>query len=247
MSRLDLRARVLHRDAVVIVIDKPAGIVVHPRPGARGAARGESLEDYFVDLKFGLKRAPALAHRLDRDTTGCLVLGRHPKALRKLHTLFSAGLVDKTYWAICRGAPARREGSIDAPLKKSRAPDGWRMSTCGAGEAGALAARTDYRLLAAKGGFAFIEAQPKTGRTHQIRVHLAAIGAPIVGDPQYGDLSAADRARAMMLHARRVVLPIAASRPPVDVTAPAPAAMRALCAELGLPVPADGSSASCTD
>lgn len=235
-GRLDLRARVLHRDAVLLVIDKPAGIVVHPKPGARGAARGESLEDYFEDLKFGLKRLPALAHRLDRDTTGCLVLGRHPKALRKLHRLFSEGRAEKTYWALTRGAPAEKSGVVDAPLLKSTDASGWRMTIA----PGGLAAVTEYRVLAEAAGAAFIEARPRTGRTHQIRVHLASIGAPIIGDPVYGDLGAEDRARAMMLHARRIVLPVAATQPPVDVKAPAPAAMRALCAELGLPPPGDG-------
>lgn len=235
MSRLDLLSRVLHRDAVVIVIDKPAGIVVHPKPGSKGAARGASLEDYFIDLKFGLKRTPALAHRLDRDTTGCLVLGRHPKALRKLHKLFAEGRAEKTYWAVTRGAPAEKSGIIDAPLLKVNESAGWRMTIAPDG----LPAATAYRVLAEADGAAFIEARPKTGRTHQIRVHLASIGAPIIGDPVYGGLSPDDRARAMMLHARRILLPIASTKPPVDVTAPAPAAMRAFCAELGLPLPAD--------
>lgn len=235
MTRLDLPSRVLHRDAVVIVIDKPAGIVVHPKPGAKRSERGESLEDYFVDLKFGLQRAPALAHRLDRDTTGCLVLGRHPKALRKLHKLFAEGRAEKTYWAITRGAPAEKSGVVDAPLLKSNDETGWRMTIA----PGGLSAVTEYRVLAEANGAAFIEARPKTGRTHQIRVHLASIGAPIIGDPVYGPLSAEDRKRAMMLHARRIVLPIATTKPPIDVTAPPPQSMRDLCAEFGLALPGD--------
>jgi RluA family pseudouridine synthase len=225
-----LVGRVLHRDGVMIVLDKPAGIVVHANP-RRGAAKGESLEDYFDALKFGLPRPPALAHRLDRDTTGCLILGRHRKALAKLGKLFQQNRVEKTYWAICRGAPDRPSGTIDAPLRKSNDPSGWRMVVASDGRP----ATTDFRVIAAKEGLSFIEASPRTGRTHQIRVHLASIGAPILGDPLYGDLSAEDRAKPMMLHARQVVVPISKTGAPVVVEAPAPEPMRALTARRDWP------------
>jgi RluA family pseudouridine synthase len=221
--------RVLHRDGVVIVIDKPAGMVVHPKPGSKG----ESLEDYFDALRFGVRHKPALAHRLDRDTTGCLVLGRHPKALRKLHRIFADGLAGKTYWAICRGVPAAASGVIDAPLRKLNEPSGWRMAIDEEG----LTARTDWRLLSTAGGLSFIEALPKTGRTHQIRVHLASIGCPIVGDPLYGELSAEDRREAMMLHARAISLPISRTGPPVTVEAAPPPPFLAYLSRSGLALP----------
>lgn len=220
--------RVLHRDGLMLVIDKPAGLVVHSKPGTRGRDRGESLEDYFDALRFGLPRAPALAHRLDRDTTGCLILGRHPKALRKLHKLFFEGKVDKTYWAVCRGAPEKLSGSIDAPLMKGKQKRGWRMELADADDETALAARTTYRVLGRKDGLSFIEAKPKTGRTHQIRIHLASIGAPIIGDPLYGNLSAFEREEPLMLHARRVVVPLAKLKPATTVEAEAPEAMAAM-------------------
>jgi len=210
-----LVARILHRDGMMIVIDKPAGYVVHPKPGSKS----ESLEDYFDALRFGLPRSPALAHRLDRDTTGCLVLGRHPKALRKLHKLFAEGRAEKTYWAICRGAPSAASGVVNAPLKKLNDETGWRMMIAEDG----LNAVTSYRVLATKDGLSFVEARPLTGRTHQIRVHLASVGCPITGDPQYG--APEDRDRPMMLHARRIELPISKSRPAVVVEAPPPASM----------------------
>lgn len=206
----------------MLVIDKPAGLPVHAKPGTKKGEGGESLEDYFDALRFGLPRPPALAHRLDRDTTGCLILGRHPKALRKLHKLFLEGKVGKTYWAVCRGVPAQLSGTIDAPLKKGAEKKGWKMSVAEPGDEDALAAVTTYRTLATKDGVSFIEAKPKTGRTHQIRVHLASIGAPIIGDPLYGDLSAEDRASPVMLHARRVIIPISKNGEPVVVEAPAP-------------------------
>jgi RNA pseudouridylate synthase len=113
MTEEELAARLLYRDALMLVIDKPAGIAVH-----RGPKGGESLEDYFHALRFGLPRNPALVHRLDRDTSGCLVLGRHHKALEKLGLLFKQGKVQKTYWAIVEGSPEQREGLIDLPLKR---------------------------------------------------------------------------------------------------------------------------------
>src|SRR5208282_1996223 len=101
----------------------PAGIAVHPGPGG-----GPNLESGFDALRFGLPRPPALAHRLDRDTSGCLVLGRHPKALRRLGALFAGGKVEKVYWAIVAGIPAEAAGIIDAPLKKVTRRAGWHMT-----------------------------------------------------------------------------------------------------------------------
>lgn len=230
MAAIDLSARVLYRDGLMLVIDKPPGLPVHAKPGSKKGEGGPSLEDYFDQLRYGLPRDPALAHRLDRDTTGCLVLGRHPKALRKLHKLFLEGRIDKTYWAICRGVPEKPSGTIDAPLKKGTERAGWKMSVAAPDDDGALKAVTTYRTLKTRDGLSFIEAKPKTGRTHQIRVHLALIGAPILGDPLYGDLSRDDRAGPIMLHARRVVIPISKNKDPVAVEAPPPPWMAAMLA-----------------
>lgn len=226
--------RILYRDGLMLVIDKPPGLPVHAKPGSKKGEGGESLEDYFDGLRFGLPRPPALAHRLDRDTTGCLVLGRHPKALRKLHKLFFEGAIDKTYWAICRGVPEKPSGTINTPLKKGTQKAGWKMSIAQAGDTEAQDAVTTYRTLKVKDGVSFIEAKPKTGRTHQIRVHLASIGAPIIGDPLYGDLSAEDRAQPVMLHARRVVIPISKNKEAVVVEAPPPEWMERYLQILGM-------------
>jgi RluA family pseudouridine synthase len=232
MTGVDLLARVLYRDGLMLVIDKPAGLPVHAKPGARKGEGGPSLEDHFHQLRYGLPRDPALAHRLDRDTTGCLVLGRHPKALRKLHKLFLEGRIDKTYWAICRGAPEKPSGTIEVALKKGKERDSWRMAVAAPGDDGAMNAVTTYRTLKTKDGLSFIEAKPKTGRTHQIRVHLAHIGAPILGDPLYGDLTKEERAGPIMLHARRVVIPISKNKDPVTVEAPPPEWMGLMLARL---------------
>ena len=118
----EITARLLYRDGLMLVIDKPAGFAVH-----KGPKGGESLEDHFGALRFGLPRAPALAHRLDRDTSGCLVLGRHRKALAELGRLFKSGRIAKTYWALVEGGPAEEEGRIDLPLGRKDATRGWWM------------------------------------------------------------------------------------------------------------------------
>src|SRR6202050_980248 len=107
MTSEEMVSRLLYRDGLMLVIDKPAGFAVHRGPGRNG---GQSLEDHFDALRFGLPRAPALAHQLDRDTSGCLVLGRHRKALAQLGRLFKSGAIGKTYWAVVEGAPETDEG-----------------------------------------------------------------------------------------------------------------------------------------
>ncbi len=215
----DLLARLLYRDGLMLVIDKPAGIPVHAGPGG-----GPNLEQRFDALRFGLPQPPGLAHRLDRDTSGCLVLGRHRKALAKLGRLFANGAVEKIYWAVTRGIPAQDRGRIDAPLTKLTPGKGWKMVVDPAGQK----AVTDWRVLGSAGGLAWIECQPRTGRTHQIRVHLASLGCPVLGDPVYGDGDGP-----LHLHARAVTLPLYPSRDPIRVEAPVPAHMRAALAACG--------------
>src|SRR5882757_3804085 len=122
MTPEEIVARLIYRDGLMLVFDKPAGIAVH-----RGPKGGASLEDDFDALRFGLPRAPALAHRLDRDTSGCLVLGRHRKALALLGKLFKQGKIGKTYWAVVEGAPDTEEGRIDIALSKRDETRGWWM------------------------------------------------------------------------------------------------------------------------
>ncbi len=213
--------RVLYRDGLVLVVDKPAGIAVHPGPGG-----GPNLESGFAALRFGLPHPPALAHRLDRDTSGCLVLGRHPKALRRLGALFAAGQVEKVYWAIVDGAPAEAEGRVEIGLRKLARTAGWRMVVDPEGQR----AITDYRMLGMADGRAWLELRPCTGRTHQIRVHCAALGCPVVGDSVYGRVG---NSAPLMLHARAISLPLYPGRPPIAVAAPLPPHMLAALARFG--------------
>jgi len=217
---LNLLDRVLYRDGLILIIDKPAGIPVHAGPGG-----GSNLEQGFDALRFGLRNSPALAHRLDRDTSGCLVLGRHPKALRKLGALFSTGRVEKTYWAVTAGIPDPPEGRIDAALKKETKARGWRMVV----DPGGQQAVTEYRVIGTAGGRAWLELRPLTGRTHQIRVHCARLGCPVIGDPAYGGPDDSP----LLLHARAISLPLYPARAPIAATAPVPTHMVAALAALG--------------
>jgi len=218
MTPEELLTRLLYRDGSMLILDKPAGIAVHAGPGG-----GAALEPLFEGLRFGLPRPPALAHRLDRDTSGCLVLGRSPRALRRLARLFSEGRVEKTYWAVVEGAPAKPSGRIELPLaKRSSRAGGWRMAVDR--EAG-KAAVTTYRTLGRAGGLSWLELRPKTGRTHQIRVHCAALGCPVLGDPVYGSGGGAG-APPLHLHSRAIRVPLYPDKPPVCATAEPPGHMR---------------------
>ncbi|MGD9512158.1 MAG: RluA family pseudouridine synthase [Geminicoccaceae bacterium] len=214
-SPLWLVDRLLYRDGLILIVDKPAGVPVHAGPGG-----GVNLEHYFEALRFGLPRPPALAHRLDRDTSGCLVLGRHRKALARVGRLFQQGLVEKVYWAIVNGRPPGPEGSVELALRKRSEVRGWWMEADPAGQP----ARTDYRVLGEGNGLTWLECRPRTGRTHQIRVHCASLGCPVLGDPIYGERGPAPLPP-LHLHARSIALPLYPSRDPVTAASPPPAHM----------------------
>jgi RluA family pseudouridine synthase len=221
----ELKARVLHRDADILILDKPAGLAVH-----KGFGRGPTLDDFLDVLCFEAAGRPALAHRLDRETSGCLVLGRHREALRRLGRLFAQGRVEKIYWAIVEGAPPAEEGRIDLPLKK-RSPDyGWWMAPDPEGQP----AVTDYRLLGQCGARSVLELRPRTGRTHQLRAHCAAMACAVVGDTIYGPRAGQEKREPLLLHARAVTIPYDAKQPPVTAVAAPPPAMREALKVLGL-------------
>lgn len=223
MTPEELLARLLYRDGLMLVIDKPAGLAVHKGPraaSASSAAGRDSLEDYFDALRFGLPRAPALAHRLDRDTSGCLVLGRHRKALAELGRLFKNGGIGKIYWAVVEGGPADEQGRIDAPLGRKDASRGWWMKHDPKGQPAA----TRWKVLGRGKNLTWLALEPLTGRTHQLRVHCAEMGWPIVGDTIYGNAPRVG-GPGLHLHAREIVVPIYKNREAVKVQAPVPGHM----------------------
>jgi tRNA pseudouridine32 synthase / 23S rRNA pseudouridine746 synthase len=269
MTPEEMVSRLLYRDALMLVIDKPAGIAVH-----RGPNGGESLEDHFDALRFGLPRAPALAHRLDRDTSGCLVLGRHRKALAQLGRLFKSGAISKTYWAVAEGAPEVDEGVIELPLGRLDATRGWWMKhdpqhgqpavtkwrVMGrssftspwrgeidlpkAGRVGVSGAYVSPHPDAAltrdidpphpgEGKKStWLALEPLTGRTHQLRVHCAEMGWPILGDAIYGTAPRSG-GPLLHLHAREIVVPLYKNRAPIRVCAPVPPHIRAALTACG--------------
>jgi tRNA pseudouridine32 synthase/23S rRNA pseudouridine746 synthase len=202
-------ARVLFIDGEAIVIDKPAGLAVHP-----GSRTPESLEDHLGRLRFGFQRRPLPVHRLDRDTSGCLLLARNPKAHKRFQRAFEDKLVTKTYLAVLDGVPDAEDGVIDMRLAKvSSAEEGWRMVADPKGKA----ALSRWRRVAAHEGRALVLFSPETGRTHQLRIHAAAgLGMPIAGDPVYG----AGRGP-MLLHARSIRVE-REGKPPIEAVAPLP-------------------------
>ncbi len=231
----DIGSRVLHRDALLLVIDKPAGLPVHPGPKG-----GETLSQHLDALRFGLPRRPEAAHRLDRDTSGCLALGRHAQALARLNALFREGAVGKRYWAVVDGVPAQDAGEIALPLaRRSPDPRSWWMTVAPHGDP----ALTHWRVLARAMDAALVELAPRTGRTHQLRVHCAAMGWPIRGDAIYGT-APRQAAPGLHLHARALTIPLNPKRPSVEVEAPIPTAFAASLAGLALD-PLSASRAPC--
>lgn len=197
-----LLARVLYDDEQVIVFDKPEGLTVQ---GGKGIAR--HLDAMLGYLRFGAAELPRLVHRLDRDTSGLLVLARSAAAAAALAAAFRTRAVHKIYWAVVHGRPEPAQGRIAVPLARLSGPiHGLSRPVC-ASEAGACAI-TDYETLAQAGHeFAWLQLEPQTGRTHQLRAHCAALGTPILGDALYGGLPALGGSSGLHLHARALNLP----------------------------------------
>ncbi len=218
---MTLEDYILFIDGEAIVIDKPAGLAVDaPRAG------GDSIEARIGQLTLGFARPPVAMHRLDRDTSGCLLFARNPKARARFQQAFESGTVQKSYLAVVDGPSPGDAGEIRLPLAKtSSAARGWRMVV----DDGGKAAVTHWRRLAEADGQSLVEFRPETGRTHQIRVHAArGLGAAIVGDPIYARADDDEEPGAMvlpdsgmLLHAWRLKLP-RDPREPIDVTAPIP-------------------------
>ncbi len=216
---------ILFQDQRFVVLDKPAGLAVHAGPSG-----GPSVEDFFPALS-RRKDGPWLVHRLDADTAGCLVVALRKAALVAAQALFATGMVRKTYWAVVRGRMAGDAGVVEAKLRRVTGPQGWRMVADPAGQV----AVTDWRVLGRSDGghggggrggeLTWLEMRPRTGRTHQVRVHCVVLGAPILGDERYGGGGGG-----LHLLSRAIHVPL---QPPVDAVAPPPSHMLAALEQCG--------------
>lgn len=224
---------VLYKDANVIVINKPFGLAVQG-----GSKIKKSLDDMLGGLIFDAKERPKLVHRLDRDTSGVLVLARNSKSASYLANMFAGKDIEKTYIALVHGCPAQAAGIIDYRLLKAvHGADSYERVAVDEEEG--KYARTEYLVLDNLGHeFAVMELKPLTGRTHQLRVHMQAIDCPIVGDEKYGGVQEQAHdvgiSEGLHLHARRVVIPAFGSGKKIDVTAPLPPHIKESFRNLGI-------------
>lgn len=229
----DARSFLIHEDAQVLAFNKPSGLAVQ---GGSGVTR--NLEDMLAAFAKANGRRPHLVHRLDRETSGVIVAARNKPAAAALSEAFARRETRKIYLAIvCGGAPADAEGVIDLPLVKTSRHGLDIMEITQHGARGAQAAVTRYAMLAGTKDAALLRIEPETGRMHQIRAHLAAIGRPIAGDAKYGGLFAIGGTAIprLLLHASELTLPHPAGGV-LRLEAPPPEDFRATAAALGLPL-----------
>jgi len=227
----DLRDFVLYKDDSVIVLNKPPGLATQG-----GSGQTKHIDGMLDSLSFGKKQRPRLVHRLDRDTSGVLVIARTVPAAAALGEALKRRDAAKVYWALTRGVPKQSRGTVKLALAKEGGRGAERMTPSERDAEGAKPAITDYAVLDRAGEeFAWVAAKPVTGRTHQIRVHLAALGTPIVGDFKYGGPAAKGKgeiADKLHLHARSIDIAHPAGGR-LRVTAPLPPHMKKSWALLG--------------
>lgn len=221
-----LQQMILHEDKKVFVFNKPSGLAVQ---GGSGVAR--HVDGMLEALRSSKGEKPRLVHRLDRETSGVLVVARTRLAAMKLAEAFRARETQKTYWALVKGVPPKREDKISSWLVKEQTPDGDRVRVAKHGEKGADHAVSFYRIVEqAARALTWLEMEPYTGRTHQLRVHAAALGCPIIGDSKYFEADTnwefpGGIQNRLHLHARRIVIPHPDGGT-IDVTAPMPPHMK---------------------
>jgi 23S rRNA pseudouridine1911/1915/1917 synthase len=226
----DVTFGVLLEDDDIVVIDKPAGLVVHPGAGHRSGTLVNGLLARYDLAGVGEPARPGIVHRLDRETSGLLVVARTPVAYERLVAALAAHDVERRYDAVVLGLPESTNGTVDAPIGRSvRNPTRMAVRT------GGREARTHYEVVTRFEDTARLSVALETGRTHQIRVHLAAIGHPVLGDTVYG--RGDDRLARPFLHAAELAFAHPVTGAPVRTTSPWPADLRAALAELGDPRP----------
>jgi 23S rRNA pseudouridine955/2504/2580 synthase len=221
---------VLYEDRDLYVLNKPAGLAVQG-----GTKTVRHLDGLLMGMAGRNGERPLLVHRLDRDTSGVIVVAKRRAIASALGKLFATRAVSKTYWAIIKGVPKPPQGKIDVELAKSQGPEGDRVRVTGKDDENARRAVTYYSVVdKAAPVAAWVTLKPVTGRQHQLRAHMAHIGNPILGDEKYGGLEGmpAELPRKLHLHARRIIFPHPREGT-VDVTAPLPPHILATMKVLG--------------
>lgn len=234
---------VLHQDDDVLVVDKPARLVTQP---GLGHEKDTLLNGLFARFgpalqNLGAARDYGLLHRLDREASGVLVVALRARAYDALRDLFESREVRKFYWAICMGRPRADSGVVRKPILEVRRPPrpGAPPKKCAKISGGGKAAVTAYRVLSASPGASLVECRPVTGRLHQIRVHLDAIGAPILGDDLYGPPAVRHAAGRLALHAHRLAFRHPVTGQDLDIRSSLPRDMRRLLTRFSLEAPKD--------
>ena len=212
----NIHVPILYEDDDILVVNKPAGLIVHPAPGHTGHTLVNAVLSHLVTLSDDVQR-PGIVHRLDKDTSGVMVIARNPVAHENLAAQFKKHTVKQVYLALVRGQVTPEEGIIEAPIGRDT---GDRKKMAISGESRGKKALTRYKVIRFLGNYTLLEVMPQTGRTHQIRVHLAAIGYPVVGDATYGVKSPV--LPRQFLHAHKLGFHLPSTGKYVEFTSPLP-------------------------
>ncbi len=223
----DISVPILYEDDDVLVVDKPAGLTVHPAPGYTGPTLVHAVLSHLSKFVDDVER-PGIVHRLDKDTSGVMVVAKNPAALSNLSAQFKKRTVSKVYLALVKGHLIPEEGIIEAPIGRD---SGDREKMAITSESRGRQARTNYRVIKYAGDYTYLAVKPETGRTHQIRVHLAAIGYPVVGDATYGIKSYL--LSRQFLHAHKLSFHLPSSGKRVEFESPLPADLESALKAIG--------------
>ena len=235
---------ILYEDDDLIVVNKSAGMVVHPAAGHSEGTLVNAILAHCPNLNVGGVERPGIVHRLDSETSGIIVVAKNDVAMRDLQVQFKSRHVHKTYLALVDGTVKPPRGKIDAPI--GRDPK-HRQKMAVVTQGKTRASVTVYRTIAHLGAYTLIEAQPQTGRTHQIRVHLAFLGFPVVADSIYGKKKNTLGLTRQFLHARKIAFTLPRTQREVSFVAPLPGDLKKVLKDLGFSTPALAAGASVSD
>jgi 23S rRNA pseudouridine1911/1915/1917 synthase len=226
---------VVYEDDDLIVVDKPAKLVVHPAPGHESGTLANALLARYPDLPIDEDGRPGIVHRLDKDTSGLIIVAKDDASRRNLQGQFKEGQVDKIYLALVEGTVEPERGIVDAPIGRDP-KNRKRMAVV---RTGGRQAVTEYRILEHLGGFTLLEVRPRTGRTHQVRVHLAFVQHPVVGDRVYGRRKQRLAVERQFLHAHRLSFLLPTSGQAVELESELPVELASVLQDLRKPTVID--------